>query len=282
MYIPPRWRTAAPLVTLLLAALTGGLFLAFRHGSVAWAALTGGALVGLFTSLAWALRHFRPELSLGLCLLAVLPATALALLDPNAFTGGVVIAAVMLAGWLLIYDLGVTGRASVERPTEVTSLGGDGSAGQALIVYHSAQGGFQPVLQRALAEGLQDQGWRVDITTASGITPVNLSRYQLLVLGAPAHNWRPARPVLRYLERIGNLWGIPVVLVVSGGGMTDQALKALRGKVTSIHGQVVGEAEVWTTRSNLERHASADPAEIMRNLGAQLRLPASAAGEPSR
>ena len=69
---------------------------------------------------------------------------------------------------------------------------------------------FQARMQRAFAEGLQAQGWYVELTTASRQTSTDLSRYDLLVLGAQAYNWRPARPVVDYFDRVGDLNGKPV------------------------------------------------------------------------
>jgi hypothetical protein len=108
------------------------------------------------------------------------------------------------------------------------------------------------------------------MTTASRATPTDLSAYGLLVLGAPSYNWQPARPTLAYLGRLGDLKGMPVALVISGGGMTDRALKILSDRVAQAHGRIVEALEIWTARPNAERHGLADPREIMRRAGARL------------
>jgi flavorubredoxin len=198
-------------------------------------------------------------------------ATGLWLIEPRALLPGLAVAAVMFAIWHLIYEVGITGSMSREVVSEVKELGGDGRAGQALIVYHAGRSGFQTDMQHALAEGLQTQGWRVDITTASHATPTDLSSYQLLVLGAPTYNFRPARPVIDYLERLGNLSGRPVVLVLSGGGLTDGAMRTFATRVTELGGRIVKRIEVWTQRPNEERYDINDPREIMRRAGKGLR-----------
>jgi hypothetical protein len=55
-----------------------------------------------------------------------------------------------------------------------------------------------------------------------------------------------------------------VMLVVSGGGMTESALRDLYGRAERAGGRVTASLEVWTARSNRERHGIDDPDEIMR------------------
>jgi flavorubredoxin len=125
-------------------------------------------------------------------------------------------------------------------------------------------------MQRAFAEGLQAQGWQVALTTASRQTPTDLSRYDLLVLGAQAYNWCPARPIIDYLDRVGDLKGKPVVVIVSGGGMTERAMRVLQSRVVEAGGAIRDGIEIWTTRSNEERHGLSDPEAIMRRAAARL------------
>ena len=269
MYTPPQWRVAFPITCIVLIALAGGLILALQHGTLWAAAVCGGVITGVLVAISWALRHFAPKVSLAFVGAAAVPAIPLWLMSPGAGVAGLAVAAAVFGTWFLLYDLGVTARANTEVVSEVASFGAAGGR-RAFIVYHSTHGGFQPLVLRAFAEGLQSQGWRVDMTTASHATPVNLSAYDVLVLGAPSYNWQPARPTLAYLGRLGNLKGMPVALVISGGGMTDRALKIMSDCVTQAHGRIVAAIEIWTTRPNAERHGLSDPQEIMRRAGARL------------
>jgi len=269
-YVPRQWRVAFPIVFVILIVLAAVLVLALQHGTLWPAAAAGGAIAGLLLATSWALRHFAPSLSWLFVGAASVPAAFVWLMSPGAGLGGIAVAAAVFSLWVLIYDLGVTARANAEVVSEIVSLGAEGGTPRALIVYHSTHGGFQRSIQRAFAEGLQSQGWRVDLTTASRMAPTNLSAYELLVVGAPSYNWEPARPVLAYLARLGTLKGCRVVLVVSGGGMTDRALRILRARVEHAGGRVLDGIELWTTRANAERLGARDPREIMRRRGAQL------------
>ena len=74
-------------------------------------------------------------------------------------------------------------------------------------------------------------GWSVDLVTAHEIRHLKRRAYQLLVLGAPTYNFRPARPILDHLDRLTSLAGKPAALVLTGGGMTDEAMNVLRQRV---------------------------------------------------
>ena len=154
----------------------------------------------------------------------------------------------------------------------ILSEGGNGSTGRALIVHHRGRGPtqFQALVQQAFAEGLQAEGWQVDITTASRQTPTDLSGYNLLVLGAQAYNWSPARPVVDYVDRVRNLRGKRVVVIVSGGGMTERAMRVLKTRIVKAGRVIVDAIEIWTSRSNEERHGLTDPVAIMRRAGARV------------
>lgn len=256
-----------------------GLALVLTVGSVSWSLLapvSGGiacwAVAGMFLGLA--LIAGRPAPALAAPVVAIGAATGLAQwwFHPEV-TGGVVWAAVLSGAATYAFIAGlILPRANREHEAPVTDLGGSGEAGRALIVYHSIGGRFQPAIERALAEGLQTQGWQVQMTTASQVTPTDVSTYQLLVLGAPAVAQHPARPVVDYLKRVGDLRGKPVALVVSAGGMGGPALRSLHNQVAAAHGRVVADIEVWTDRDNVPRHGLSDPEAILRREGARLKV----------
>ena len=112
----------------------------------------------------------------------------------------------------------------------------------------------------------------MDLTTASRQAPADVSRYDLLVFGAQAYNWCPARPVVDYIDRVAGLKGKPVVLIVSGGGMTERAMRLLRTHALTSGGVIIDAIEIWTSRPNEERHGLSDPEAIMRQAGARLTL----------
>jgi len=268
MYTPPQWRIAFPIVGVCIAALATGLVRAW-HPDHPWAAaLYAGLIVGLLVSIAWALRHFRATLALAIASVALLLAGALAFLSALATLLALGVAAAVLFLWMLLYDRGVTGRANTERPTPLQTLGEDRDV-RALIIYHSTQGRFQPAALRAYGEGLLSQGWGIDMTTASPKTPTNLAPYRLLVLGCPSYNWRPAAPILAYLDRLGDLHGMSVVLVVSGGGLTADAMRVLRARIDAMNGHVIEAIELWTHRPNAKRYGTTQPTAIMRAAGAR-------------
>jgi hypothetical protein len=272
MYVPRPWYIAFPIVFAVLVVLTGGLALAWHEGSAWLAAACGGAICGVLLSIAWAIHLFLPKLSALFLVIAAAPLTAVWLFDRQAGAYGLSVAGGLYLIWFLIYDVAFTGRYNAEAVKELVTLGGDGRAGRVLIVYHSSHGGFQPLIQRAFAEGLKSQGWQVDMATASKVTPADLSLYRLLVLGVPSYNWKPARPILNYLNRLGDLNGKPVALVVSGGGMTERCMRVLRQRLAKAYGRVVQALEVWTSRSMVEPYGLSDPQEIMRHAGASLKL----------
>ncbi|HUL04142.1 MAG TPA: hypothetical protein VLV16_13055 [Gemmatimonadales bacterium] len=269
-YTPRQWRVAFPIVSVVLLALAAALILALQQGRLWAAALAAGGIAGLLVSIAWALRHFAPNISAAVVGAGAVPAALLCLMSPGAALGATGVAAAVFAVWFAIYDLGVTARANRAVVSDVATIATANRPSRALIVYHSTRGGFQPLVLRAFAGGLASQGWGVEMTTASGATPVDLSPYQLLVLGAPSYNWQPARPVLTYLERLGDLQGKPVALVVSGGGMTDRALKTLCDRVARAHGRVVDAIEIWTSRPNAPRNGATDPQVILRDAGTRV------------
>ncbi len=164
-------------------------------------------------------------------------------------------------------------RVQVDVPTGVTTFNPTGSKGSALVVYHPGLSDFQEDVTRAFIEGLVEAGWRCDLTTASRRTPEKLDDYDLLVLGAPTYEWRPASPVKRYVERLGDLGGIPTALILTGGGSTARAASLFVELVQVANGTVIEMLEIWQGAPNEELHGIPDPLVIARRAGAELVLP---------
>jgi hypothetical protein len=246
--------------------------LIWSRGNPLSGGLWSGGAAGLLIGVGHMVWRPAPKVALGLAGPGLLILAALAGLSPAALGYGAGAAAVAFGAWYLLVEVWALGWVNRERVSPVTGRGGSGSAGRALVVYHSVAGQFQPAVERALAEGLKTQGWCVDLTTASRATPTDLSPYRLLVLGAPTFAQQPARPILAYLKRLVDLGDKPVLLVVSGQGQTAYSRDLLRKRVAAANGRIVDAIEIWTERDNAELHGLSDPVAILRREGEQLRV----------
>jgi len=269
VYTPRQWRIAFPIVALIALAFMLSLGWAWRAGNSVLAGVSAGIVAGLAFAIAFTMRRFVRRIAFALfafgCgLLGVLFYRAI---NEGAFA--VATAGLLFAAWMVGYEVIFTRRFHRETVSPVIHLGkADGK--RALIVYHSAHRGFQRSLQPKLAEALVERGWRVDMTTASLAAPPDIEAYDLIVLGAPTYNWIPARPIAAYVRRLHDLRGKNVVLIVSGGGMTERAMNQLRAQVEAAHGHVVEALELWTARPNFSRFGTTEPAGIMQKLGEDL------------
>jgi len=245
----------------------------------------GGVGVGVLLVVAWSLRDGlltgEPRFALARRIALAFFAAGLVLAvllwvgGPAMGLTAIVTAGLVFVAWLLFVTVGT---ASVNREVEsaIVTLG-PGSGHRALIVYHSAHGGLMRAMQEAFANGLQAEGWQVDLSTASRLSPVEMSSYQLLVLGSPCYNRGLARPISAYLARLGDLQGMPVVNVVTGFNYTERAAQLLRTRVQHAHGRVLDEIELWTGRPNVARDGATQPEAIMRLAGARLARALTAA-----
>lgn len=275
------WRMVPLYLTLVLIALAGGLWASHVLSSTSGVAITGGLLAGILLGTAQMLRRPTPKLALAVLALALAVLALLWVLLAEVLIAAAIIAGGLCLGWYALWNGWVTRTRQAEVRSEVIELGGEGTAGRALIVHHPGRSGFHTRLQRAFADGLMSRGWRVAMTTASTETPIDLLPFELLVLGAPVYNWRAAQPVLAYISRLGDMRGKPVALVLSGGGVTDAAMVDLRRRVGEARGRVVEALEVWTERPNMPRHGLGDPEEVLRRAAARITVaPDNSAATP--
>ena len=160
----------------------------------------------------------------------------------------------LVAAALLISLLGavvyVWWASSRETPTPLTPLSSTGTAGRALLVYHPGLSDFPDRITTAFAEGLAGNGWRVDRTTASGQAPTDLGAYDIVILGSPVYANAAATPLARYIDRLGDLAGKPVVLLFTAAGDAGPALQASAERVAAQHGRVIGRFGYTTQRPN--------------------------------
>lgn len=148
-----------------------------------------------------------------------------------------------------------------------------GSTGRALVVYHPGLSSFQEDVTFALVEGLIDSDWACDVTTAHREAPTDLSAYDALILGAPTYAWEPASSMKRYIARLGDFSGRPVLLLLTAAGATRNATDIFRADVEAAGGRVTEVLEIFQAAPNEELHGIGDPLEIARRAGARLTLP---------
>jgi len=100
-YIPPIWRTAALVVFTATMGLADVWLVAWLLGSTWGIAIAAGIIIGMMISIAWAVRRYRPEASIGLVIVGVALTTVVAVTSPGAAALGVVVALSVLGVWVL-------------------------------------------------------------------------------------------------------------------------------------------------------------------------------------
>jgi flavorubredoxin len=140
-------------------------------------------------------------------------------------------------------------------------LNADGTR-TALIIYHPGLSSFMKDVAYAFADGLAENGWKVEITTASSQAPTDLSGYSLLVLGSPVYADGPSPTIKRHIERIGDLNGIDTVLLVTSGGSEGGAEASMQQTVEEHNGSVELVLSLFTSAPN-----GGDPLDIAAQAG---------------
>ena len=150
--------------------------------------------------------------------------------------------------------------------SEIEVLNADGSE-TALIIYHPGFSSFMKDTVYAFADGLVENGWRVEITTASSQAPTDLSSYSLLALGSPVYAGSPSPTVKRHLERMGDLNGIETVLLVTSGGSDGSSEASLQQAVEEHNGLVKNVLSLFTSIPN---EGDGDPLDIAEQAGREI------------
>lgn len=143
-------------------------------------------------------------------------------------------------------------------------LNADG-AQNVLIIYHPGLSSFMKDIVYAFADGLVENGWRVEITTASSQAPTDLSGYSLLALGSPVYADGPSPTIKRHVERIGDLTGIDTVLLVTSGGSDGGAEATMQQTVEEHNGAVELVLSLFNSVPN-----EGDPLDIAEQAGRDL------------
>jgi len=143
-------------------------------------------------------------------------------------------------------------------------LNADG-ARSALIIYHPGLSSFMKDITYTFAEGLIENGWRVDIATASSQAPTDLSGYSLLAFGSPVYADGASPTIKRHIERIDDLMGIDTVLLVTSAGSEGGAETSMRQTVEDNNGSVKLVLSLFTMAPN-----DGDPLDIAEQAGRNL------------
>jgi hypothetical protein len=157
----------------------------------------------------------------------------------------ILVLVILVAAWVLL-DLWL----NREVVSDVRALNPGGDAGAALVVYHPGKSDFHHRVTAGFAEGLASNGWRVEIATASAQAPVDLSGYDLLVLGGPTYWFSPDRPIRRYLSRLGDLEGQRIVTIITAMGAGERSASIMEKQVRQANGDLVSALLLYSMRPN--------------------------------
>jgi len=167
----------------------------------------------------------------------------------------------------------IIAQTQIDVRSDVVTVNGGGAAGRALIVHHPGLSSFHADVMAAFVDGLAERDWQCDRTTASRSAPGDLAGYDLLVLGAPTYAWKPASPIARYIERLGDLGGIPTAVLLTSAGPNAEVVAAFAARVEAANGLVVEALEIRQAAPNEEIHGIPDGLEIARRAGAAVAIP---------
>ena len=138
--------------------------------------------------------------------------------------------------------------------SDITVLNPNGTKGTALAVYHPGIYDFQTKMTYAFATGLASRGYRVEVTTASGQAPTDLSKYSLLVFGSPTYAGNPAQPFSRYLSSLGDLKGKPTVVICTAS--FSSAVAKMKSAVEESNGAILDSLELLKNDGGAEAKAT--------------------------
>jgi flavorubredoxin len=189
----------------------------------------------------------------------------------SAFWIGLIAVLAALAAWAAWL---FSGR-NWEVVSEVETLNPEGKAGAALVVYHPGKSDFQLRVFAGFAQGLVANGWKVEMTTPSPLTPTGLAGYDLLVLGGPTYGFKPNRPILKYLSRLGDLEGKPTVTIITALGSGERSTEIMQRLVREANGDLVEALLLYKARPNDEDN----PVDGKQNQDLAVEIAARAAKE---
>jgi flavorubredoxin len=142
-----------------------------------------------------------------------------------------------------------------------------GGSETALVIYHPGISSFMKDVVYAFADGLVENGWRVEITTASSQAPTDMSNYSLLVLGSPIYAGSPSPTIKRHINRIGDLQEIDTVIIFTSGGVVENSVMPLKQAVEEHNGTFETFLSLFTDASN---EGDGDPLDIAEQAGREI------------
>lgn len=162
---------------------------------------------------------------------------------------------------IIVSGMIIASLAQREIVSDIDTINPSGTTGRAFVVYRPGLSSFQKDVTYAFVEGLEENDWIVDITTASAQTPTDLSSHDLLVLGTVTYGGQPHQSVVDYIERLGDLKGKKVVIIVTAA-QGDEVPSILREKVEKANGKVIETLIFFTMSDN-----GGEPTVISREAG---------------
>ncbi|TGQ32421.1 hypothetical protein [Mesorhizobium sp. M00.F.Ca.ET.216.01.1.1] len=143
-------------------------------------------------------------------------------------------------------------RLNEETVTPLTVSNPDGTAGKALVVYQPGLSSFPKRVTEAFSEGLVASGWQVSTTTASSKAPAAVAGYDLIILSSPVYGGAPGKPLARYIERVADFGRKPVVVLLTGAGDVEPAIKLTEQMVVRAGGRAIRSLGLTTMKPNDE------------------------------
>ncbi|MFX0071121.1 MAG: flavodoxin family protein [Candidatus Hermodarchaeota archaeon] len=129
--------------------------------------------------------------------------------------------------------------------SKVETINKNGKTGEVFVAYRPGVSTFQTEITYAFILGLEENDWKIKVTTISSKTPTDLSSYDLIVIGTPTYSSEPHDSVKDYLKDVDDLDNKDVVIIVSAGG-SDSALSDMEDRVKDAGGKVVMSIIVYT------------------------------------
>lgn len=129
----------------------------------------------------------------------------------------------------------------------------------ALLVYHPGLTDFSSNIAYGVSDGLVKNNWRVEISTASSQTPINVSRYDLIVFIWPLYDFSPGPTITNYINRVSDLKDTDTIIVTIGGGIDPlNAADAMHRIVQNANGNIIKSLTIY--RGNTHYAESAQQA----------------------
>ncbi len=132
---------------------------------------------------------------------------------------------------------------------DVTIENPSGTTGTAFLVLRPGVTLLPDQIAGKITQGLVNQGWRVEVTTSSSQTSINITRYNLVVFVSPVYGSNPHPTMVSYLKRV-DLADLPVVLLLTSIGKQPLAMELFRNATVAAHGRVVDEVLIGAFDTN--------------------------------